>query len=460
MNRWFTVLALNLIALFVFSQPTLAATKKTATNKTIAVKLTISQDFYRVGDSFTVKAQVVNKGKLTKKYNRLSLSIFSPIKKNEPFLNPNLKYRYKILRRDWYKPLPPGKTSISVTRKIDNRRWLPGVYPVEFRLTLASQEKLTAQGYLTILEPQVEPFVLSLGVNLHQPLSQAPNKVFVDSSLIKLIGETTDKPGPLWGPLKAVRQFPEAKLNLVVSPLLIRQLEDVSDGYRYKKGQQVGTVTAKHGPALNAKSWLAALAKKSKQGQIELLSTSYSNAPLTVLEALHWQKDIDRQLKKAKSFWQGRPQFTITGFAPYALSLNEALLHKLASQSLPYALVKASLLKVKKTDAIFKTQDEKTALIVPDAEGSYWLSKASVAQVGNELAALIVHRAVNQGQKRLVLVANNLIKPQVLKELLFKVKELDWVRLVGFSELLAEPPRTVKLARFTPPRSQLLAGLK
>lgn len=460
MNKWRLILALNLVAVFVFIQPTLvAANKKTTITKTIAVKLRLSQDFYHIGDSFTIKAQVVNKSKLTKKYNRLTLSIFSPLKKSEPFLNPNIKYRYKILRRDWYKTLPPGKTTISVTRKIDNKRWLPGVYPVEFRLTLASQEKFVTQGYLTILDQQVEPFVLSLGVNLHQPLSQAPNKVFVDHSLTKLIGETTDKPGPLWGPLKALKLFPDAKLNLVVSPLLLKQLEQVSDGYRYKKDQQDGTIVAKHGPISSAKSWLTALAKKTKQGQVELLTTSYGNASLTDLEALNWQTDIDRQLKKAKSFWQARPQFKITGFAPFSLILNNAVLNKLDGR-FPYTLIKASHLKSKKKDAIFKAQNRKISLIAPEAEGSYWLSKVEAAQIGNELAALIAHKAVNQGQKRMVLFTNKLIQAQVIEELLLKVKELTWVKLVSFSDLLAEQQTVARLRSFNQAQPQLLTGLK
>lgn len=441
-NKWRNILVLNLIAYLFFAQPVFASVK-TASTKTISVKVTLDKDFYLVGDTFTVKASVNNKGRLTKKYNRLTLAIFSPLKPNEPFVNLNTKNRYKILRRDWYKNLPPGKTSINIKREVDNKRWRPGVYPLEFSLTLASQEKFTAAGYLTILNSQQPASLnLSVGLNLHQPFKQTPDNVFINNSLIKLLGESTEKPGPLWAPLIMANRFPEFKLNLIVSPVLVKQLETISKGYKFKDGSKIRSVSANQPTAVNAKSWLAALFKQAKEGKIEVLTTSYSHAPLTTLKTLDWYPDISWQIKKAKKFWQGR-QISAVGFVPFELSLNSFVLSKL-EPAFNYTLINPRQLKKDSLAAGWlKAHKKEIGFIKPDEEGSSWLKRVSVRQLGNELTAFLVHRAVNQNKGRVALISLNLKQTQDLEQLMHKLKELNWVRVVGFSQLLPRREKVV-----------------
>lgn len=174
-----------------------------------------------------------------------------------------------------------------------------GIYPVKIDLRsdgvpLAAIR--TAVAYL--VRPPEQPLALAWAVVLHHPLVMGPDGVFTSTSLEEAIAGGL---GGLVDALAALERARPTPVDLVVSPVLLRQLDAMREGYAVEIDGVRREVPATSTQARRAGELLAELRALAASPAVSLAALPLAAPQIPSLVGTGLERDLDPQLERGRA---------------------------------------------------------------------------------------------------------------------------------------------------------------
>ena len=167
------------------------------------------------------------------------------------------------------------------------------VYPMKLELRSDDVPLATIRSPILYIspDPEVEPLRVATTVVLADRLRQDPSNRFLDRSLEQAVAEG----GWLRNVVAALQQDDDLVATLAISPVLLRQLDDMRDGYEVI-GEDAGAVGEGVGGAADAAGLLNQLSELVAEGTPDLAAYPFAGPSLPALAAGGLDRDIRNQL--------------------------------------------------------------------------------------------------------------------------------------------------------------------
>lgn len=173
------------------------------------------------------------------------------------------------------------------------------IYPlkVELRSGLEPIAVLRTPVIFIVEEPRT-PMQLTWSVVLHHPIEFGPDGVFRSTALEEALAEGGHVASALAGLERLVAN--DVPVDLVVSPLLVLQLERMAQGYAVTEGTATRTVVEGQGGAAAALRALQALRRIAASDSVELSALPFSVTPIPALIQSGLSRDVGTQLERGR----------------------------------------------------------------------------------------------------------------------------------------------------------------
>jgi hypothetical protein len=210
-----------------------------------------------------------------------------------------------------------------------------GVYPLKIDLRSRSISIAAIRTPVVFLvRPPQEPLRLSWTFVLHHPIEFGPDGVFTSPALETALGPG----GRLAAQIRALVVLatlpPQPAVDVAVSPVLLRQLEMMRDGYEVLDADEMREVAADEGGAALAEQALRDLRETIAQApnvRVSALPFSAPELPSLVAEGL--SRDLSVQLERGREVVAESLDTTpVSGILrPPGAALDDATLHELSA---------------------------------------------------------------------------------------------------------------------------------
>jgi hypothetical protein len=176
-----------------------------------------------------------------------------------------------------------------------------GVYPLKVDLRSESISIAAIRTPVVFLVRQpVEPLRLSWTFVLHHPIEFGPDGVFTSPAL-----ETALAPsGRLAAQVRALVELatlpPQPAVDVAISPVLLRQLEMMRDGYEVLDADEIREVAADEGGAALAEQALRDLQTMAQAPNVRVSALPFSAPELPSLVAEGLSRDLSVQLERGR----------------------------------------------------------------------------------------------------------------------------------------------------------------
>lgn len=214
------------------------------------------------------------------------------------------------------------------------------VYPltIDLRSGFTSLASIRTSVIFLARDPET-PLTMSWTFVLAAPLMTGPDGVFSSSALERSISPG----GRLAGMISAVRTIADAGelIDVVVSPVLLVQLDDMRDGYTVSEFGDVRTVEEGDGATGDATAALDALRSIASASNVELSALPFSAPRLPALAAGGLARDLPVQLERGREVVETllqRPPDTSVA-RPTDSALEEESVDALAAQGVELLLL-------------------------------------------------------------------------------------------------------------------------
>lgn len=451
MSSYFRLLFVLVLAALVV-QPIPAPAQSIPT-----VKLAFDKNFYGLEESFTATGTIVNTSEESLRYNRLTISIFPAAGNgttlNKAFDNPGAP----VVRQSWPITIPPGSTSISLSRNLQVLKLNEGVYPAELSLNLAGRATIVDRSYLVVLGPKDRQMPVAVVWNLHQPERQLPDGTFADNSLAGLVANKPESQGLLSQQLSVLSELPTIKANLAVSPILLEQLASMSAGYTWRESRTSQTAPRDSEPAKDAQNWLDSLKKTVAAGQTEILTSPYGQSALPALTAMGWGTDALGQIESAQTTTRKILALDdpVPGLYLPGLLLDKQSAEGVVKSNVKYAVARVDASREKGATAKplppldSKLGRRHLTIFQSDPEITGWLHIATPDKAAPELTALLAQRVLAGNADEVVTIApdeaHSLPSPDLLRQLYQALAGIPWVKTVTLASLADQPKSPARL---------------
>jgi hypothetical protein len=297
--------------------------------------------------------------------------------------------------------LDPGHTrTFTIGQSLDvlAARGQNGLFPLKVELRSQDQPVATLRSPMVFLieHPRL-PLNLASTWVLSEPLQYRPDGTFVPGPIEADIA----KGGRLRSMANALRSLSSRQVDVVVSSVLIDQLQRMAAGYRIEEsGGRIRAVAAGTGGAADAAALLQTLKRIANSDRTELLATPFPDPSLPALSRAGLAADLKSMTERGRSLVAGalgrEPTHDVV--RPYRSQLDAATLPRLAVAGARTVLVNANFVSADKfaSPPVVKLTAETSsvAAILPNPElvallGAYKDDPSMSAQVAvGELAAI------------------------------------------------------------------------
>ncbi len=247
----------------------------------------------------TVRVRAQNDGEEDLGRLTLAMTIFAPARgrlEYEESLSGDATAEIDTDPREQPGPLPAGGSrEFEVVKTLNELidRGDTAVYPMKLELRSDDVPVATIRSPIVFVVPEeeVEPLRVSTTIVLADRLHQDPAGRFLDRSLEAAVGPD----GWLAGVVNALRDDDDLVATLAISPLLLRQLAEMRDGYEVT-GEGGGAVGQGARGAADAARSLTELSALVAQGEPDLATYPFAGPSLPALAAGGLDRDIRNQL--------------------------------------------------------------------------------------------------------------------------------------------------------------------
>jgi Family of unknown function (DUF6049) len=172
------------------------------------------------------------------------------------------------------------------------------LYPVTVQLQSAgSQVAVLSSVLVFIVEEPLTPLLVSVSFVLDAPVRVRPDGTFVDDSLER---QVQPPDGRLQAIVSALEAVPGVNVTLVVSPVLLEQLQAMRDGYRVAEAGGARDVPAEAEPAVAAGLLLDRIREVARQPEIQVVALPYASPSVPALVHADLESDLGPQIRRGR----------------------------------------------------------------------------------------------------------------------------------------------------------------
>jgi len=438
------------IIIFALAEPaTLSA------ENILSANLFFSKSYYASNDKFSATLIINNSGPSSLRAD-ISFTLHSRLALDQPLENKGKV----IFQRSWRRAfLKTGENRLIIERSIPRLKLGPGAYPIS--ITLSSQgETFIENSMLVVIDEPAQPsypLALVLVWNFHERARFTPDGIFTDGKIQADISDDLANPGAYSNHLAALLKYPEIKANIVITPLLLEQLETMSKGFKMRQNGQTLSFSSTSKEAQRAGVILGQYRDLFARGQAQLIPTPYAYPSLAFLADQGWGEDIGLQINQAEqvlneTFDRGA---AIKSLYPPGLKLNLAAIPYLVKKGVQETILSGSIFRqissegdIYKSYRIADEENNRLTVVFADEESSRALElKSAEAAKQILLGRLAEIYLLRPGEQKIVLLtpATSGWQPsrELLEALYGTLSEVPWLRTVSLKEALElVPPST------------------
>ncbi len=283
------------IFLIIFTLFTNLSFSQTATEPKINLKVYFGKPYYSATEQLAAFVQIDNPGQEDISGVSVRLEAGQPHKLGEEIIT----WPRTINRREYLGTVEPGQKEIEITQDLSLLNLEEGVYPVKVTVYRWSLILSETEIPLVIINPiKRTPLQVVLTWNLHERVHFNPEGIYLDDSIIKSFQRFPQKPGYLSNFISALDKHPKIKTSTNISPLLLEQIIEISEGYKINTAEGVKKVDAESDEASFAQQTVKNIKDKAKSKQLEILPSPFSYASLSDLADRDWDEDGIIQCEK------------------------------------------------------------------------------------------------------------------------------------------------------------------
>lgn len=430
----------------------------------LSLRLSFDKPFYGSGEEFTITLTLNNDSPTPVKEVRVTLSIDGRLSLPNQTQSSSEQESKPLLRQTWSRSsLPAGKTEFKIKKEIPDLE--DGAYQVLATVTQEGQTILEQKSALCVMSPKISsPLLMAIVWNLHDRAHFNPQRIFLDQDIQDHCSLDPQNPEPYFQHIIALSQHPNIRVNMNFTPLLLQQIQDVSDGYEILVGGKVKKIPEESKQAQDATELLKRFEKAVKNGQIELIPAPYAYPSLATLANQGWDRDGLVQIKKGKEvvaniFNLPEP----AGLYPPNLTLNSKALSYLTQNQVKYTILKGNIfLTVPETEGdiymphrVQDAENNRLTVFFADDFLTQILTEGQDAEATSQrlLGALTEIYLTRAGEQKIAVMSPDDVSwdpnLELLQALYAKLEQIPWVKTITLGEaadLIAPPTKPLTLA--------------
>ena len=172
-----------------------------------------------------------------------------------------------------------------------------GLYPVTVELQSAGLPVASLSSVVVFIDEEpLTPLLVSLSFVLDAPIRVRPDGTFVDDALERQV----EPGGRLDAMISALEEVPGLDVTVVVSPVLLEELQDMRDGYRIAEDGPVREVPADAAPAVSAGQLLDRTREVARQPNVQVIALPYASPSVPALVHADLEADLTRQIRRGR----------------------------------------------------------------------------------------------------------------------------------------------------------------
>lgn len=368
-----------------------------------------------------------------------------------------------IYRKAWPKyNLSPGPSELKINKSLSSLRLSEGAYPIKVSLTQGGQVINSASSMLVVLNdhPLQEffPVALVLVWPLHERARFDHRGVYLDNKIAEDSNTDPGSPGLYYRHLSAISQYPNLRVTMAVTPLLIEQMRDMKDGYRIAANEKIESKTSASKETKDVSLVFDRLAELFSSRELSLLPAPYSLAPLSFLADNGW--DLDGRLQISRGVEALKNAFEL-GSAEDSLAvpnftLSADCISYLTEEGIQNTVLDESLfrkLQPNGTEDLFKSyrlqdsEGNRITAVFRDSKASDALAKESADEAVQRLMGRLAEVYLYQPQRQKIVVAAAGVEARPSQELLaalYGTLQAPWIRTVTLTEAIELAPPVSK----------------
>lgn len=247
--------------------------------------------------------------------------------------------------------LEPGNNEFSFGIELDRRRYRDGVYPLTLQALEGTSVLSSASSELVLFstkdDPEIVPLRLSIVFETLEPPHRGADGLFEGDKLAAECDPTGREPG--WYPtlLDSVENARDFNSTFSLSPMLVGEVLDMTDGYSVKVGDAVQRRSAESPQARNAASVLSSFRRLTQNPRVQVLPAPYSSPDLETLVGLNWAGDARRQMSAGRKGLEEDLETTLDRqyFCPPGRAMNSRVLRTLGREAGSRLLITSAALE-------------------------------------------------------------------------------------------------------------------
>lgn len=321
----------------------------------VAIAFTKNAYWYGPEDTVVMRVTLDNKGKQPIKGVSARVRIYTANTSREDLDSalegkPKRPYRFtRTFEEDL--TLKPGGTSFTFELPLADRRFPDGVYPLSIEALRDESVIASVTSELIVMSQQDPEETTQLQVSLVFDVLEPPHKgvegEFVDNGLAAECNTGGKNPGwlTLLTGLAGKPGIPSATLSL--SPLLLEELYDMTDGYIVQADGKQERVAADSMAARDATEVLAGFKELAGTHRFQFVPTPYASPELEKLIAFDWLPDAEAQASHGLRITERLLETTLGKeyFFPPGLNMNSRVIEEMGSDAGNFTILSPDLLE-------------------------------------------------------------------------------------------------------------------
>jgi hypothetical protein len=368
-----------------------------------------------------------------------------------------------IYRKAWPKyNLSPGPSELKINKSLSSLRLSEGAYPIKVSLTQGGQVINSASSILVVLNdhPPQEffPVALVLVWPLHERARFDHRGIYLDNKIAEDSNTDPGSPGLYYRHLSAISQYPNLRVTMAVTPLLIEQMRDMKDGYRIAANEKIESKTSASKETKDVSLVFDRLAELFGSRELSLLPAPYSLAPLSFLADNGWDLDgrlqISRGVEALKNAFElgsaedslAVPNFTLSADCISYLT-EEGIQNTILDESLFRKLLPNGTEDLFKSYRLQDSEGNRITAVFRDSKASDALGKESADEAVQRLMGRLAEVYLYQPQRQKIVVAAAGVEARPSQELLaalYGTLQAPWIRTVTLTEAIELAPPVSK----------------
>lgn len=247
--------------------------------------------------------------------------------------------------------LAPGNNAFDFEMQLASGRYSDGVYPITLEALKGASELAGVTSELIVFSTEdnadFTPLKLSIVFETLEPPSRGPDGLFEGDQLASECEPDGRDPGWYATLLDAFESAKDFNASFSLSPMLLDEIRDMTDGYSVR----VGDVVQQRGPqssqSKNASGILSAFRRLAQNPRGQVLPAPYTSPDLETLVGLRWVSDARDQLITGHRSLEGDLDSPVRReyFCPPGQAMNSQVLRELGRQVGQFLVISSEALQ-------------------------------------------------------------------------------------------------------------------